>query len=88
MVPLSFFVVWCGDRPLKEAFAELFCIACNKEALVMERLIFRNDTVHWAMNFTCTVQDWDLESITFFLYLLSTLVKGFDPDMLCWKGFN
>lgn len=73
--------LWCGDRPLKEVFPQLFCIACNKEAFVVDHLIFWNDTIHWTMNFIHTVQDWELESITSFLDLLySTSMKGFGTN--------
>ena len=39
------------------------------------------------MNFIRPIQDWEEESISFFLDLLySSSVKGYGLDKLCWRG--
>jgi hypothetical protein len=42
--------------------------------------------VHWEVNFTRLVQDWELESISSFLELLySVKIKRYEEDKMCWK---
>ena len=45
----------------------------------------RNGSIHWQLQLTRTVQDWEIESISSFLDLLySTHVKGTGTDTLLW----
>ena len=37
---------WCGDHPLKESFLELFCLARNRDAMVVDLRIVSNDMVY------------------------------------------
>uniref|UniRef100_A0A2N9FBD6 Uncharacterized protein n=1 Tax=Fagus sylvatica TaxID=28930 RepID=A0A2N9FBD6_FAGSY len=46
----------CGDHPLKEAFPEFFWIV-YKDALVADHLQAQTESIHWALDFTCPVQD-------------------------------
>ena len=71
---------------LKESFPELFHIARDKEALVVDHMQLRNNLVHWDLNFICTVQDTELESISsiFFIIYFST-VQGHGANKLCWN---
>ncbi len=62
--------VWCGSQPLKEAYLKLFRLARNKDTLVADHMQYRNDTVHWVLDFIRPVQDWELESMSSSLDLL------------------
>jgi hypothetical protein len=37
--------VWCRDQPLKEAFSKLFCIACCREAWVVDNMQISNGVI-------------------------------------------
>uniref|UniRef100_A0A2N9FZM9 Reverse transcriptase domain-containing protein n=1 Tax=Fagus sylvatica TaxID=28930 RepID=A0A2N9FZM9_FAGSY len=86
--------VWCIDVPLNEAFPGLYCLACIKDATVADSILFRGEDAHWEVNFTWTVQDWEVGTISFFLELLySTTIKRNEEDRMCWrpsltKGFH
>uniref|UniRef100_A0A2N9HX34 Reverse transcriptase domain-containing protein n=1 Tax=Fagus sylvatica TaxID=28930 RepID=A0A2N9HX34_FAGSY len=72
---------------LKEGYPDLFRIARDKEALVVDHMCFQNGVVSWVLNFTRPAQDWELESIASFLKLLySSSAKGQGEDRLCWQG--
>ena len=78
--------VWCVGEPLKEAFRDLYHIARVKDATVTDSIHFRDDFVHWEVNFTQRVQDWELESISSFQELLySIIIKGDEEDKMYWK---
>ena len=62
--------IWCGNCSLKEAYIELFHLARNKEAYVVDHLHYQNEAVSWVFNFTRLAQDWELESVSSFLELL------------------
>uniref|UniRef100_A0A2N9FIH8 Reverse transcriptase zinc-binding domain-containing protein n=1 Tax=Fagus sylvatica TaxID=28930 RepID=A0A2N9FIH8_FAGSY len=79
--------IWCGTCSLKDGFPELYRIARNKEALVMDHLHYHNDSVSWDLNFTWHAQDWELDAVASFLELLSSSsVKGYGEDRICWRG--
>jgi hypothetical protein len=79
--------IWCGSCSLKEGYPDLFRIARDKEALVVDHMCFQNGVVSWVLNFTRPAQDWELESIASFLKLLySSSAKGQGEDRLCWQG--
>uniref|UniRef100_A0A2N9H6K9 Importin N-terminal domain-containing protein n=1 Tax=Fagus sylvatica TaxID=28930 RepID=A0A2N9H6K9_FAGSY len=68
---------WCGEGPLKDTYPELFWLARNKNALVGDYMDSRNGCLHWELQFSCSVQYWELESVSTFLDLLySAKVKG------------
>uniref|UniRef100_A0A2N9FMZ6 Uncharacterized protein n=1 Tax=Fagus sylvatica TaxID=28930 RepID=A0A2N9FMZ6_FAGSY len=78
---------WCGSSSLKEGYPDLFRIARDKEALVVDHMCFENGVVSWVLNFTRSAQDWELDSIASFLKLLySSSAKGQGEDRLCWQG--
>uniref|UniRef100_A0A2N9HB10 lysine--tRNA ligase n=1 Tax=Fagus sylvatica TaxID=28930 RepID=A0A2N9HB10_FAGSY len=54
--------LWCGDGPLKDTYPELFRLAQNKDAFIVDHLQHRNSSTHWELHFICSVQDWELES--------------------------
>ena len=79
--------IWCGSCSLKDGYPDLFRIARDKEALVVDHMCFQNGVVSWVLNFTRPAQDWELESIASFLKLLySSSAKGQGEDRLCWQG--
>ena len=76
--------IWCGSCSLKDGYPELFHIARNKDALVVDHMHYQNGAVSWVLNFTQPAQDWELESISSFLDLLySNSAKGQGEDKLC-----
>ena len=38
--------IWCGDCPLNVSFPELFCLARNRDATVVDLRSVSNDTTH------------------------------------------
>jgi hypothetical protein len=77
----------CGTCSLKDAFPELYRIARNKEAFVGNHLQYQNAVVSWDLNFTQSVQDWEIESASSFLELLYLRsAKGYGSDVICWDG--
>ena len=80
---------WCGSGPLKQTIPELFRLACNKEAYIGDYIVHRNGSIHWDLDFTHLVQDWELESVSTILDLLySTKVQGSGVDTLLWSTFR
>jgi hypothetical protein len=79
--------LWCGDGPLKDTYPDLFRLARNKDAFIVDHLQHRNSSTHWELHFICSVQDWELESVsTFFDLLFSCPVKGHGVDTLVWRS--
>jgi hypothetical protein len=58
--------IWCGEATLKPLFLELYFIASEKKALVLDYL-YSSTYVHWNPSFFGAVKDWELESIVAFL---------------------
>jgi hypothetical protein len=48
---------WCRNQPLKEAFLELFRIACNKLAWVKDHMQLSNGSIQGNLPFIRAVQD-------------------------------
>jgi hypothetical protein len=62
--------VWCGERPLMNAFPALFAIACEKDAWVEENMDIVNGVTQWNVLFIRPVHDWKLGEISRFFELL------------------
>jgi hypothetical protein len=78
--------IWCSDLPLKVLFPELFSIAREKDASVAALMSFSNGTLHWDVNFSRNLQDWELESLAAFMELIySQTLDGTGQDQLCWN---
>ncbi len=49
--------VWCMAGTLKDAFPDLYCIACVKDAFVGDNFQYRGGSVHWEVTFSRLAQD-------------------------------
>jgi hypothetical protein len=77
--------VWCKDRPLKESFPELFCLARNRDALMADLRVVSNNVVNWDISFIKLVHDWEVDSISSFINALYSARVGWGgDDKLCW----
>ena len=78
--------VWCRDRPLKEAFPDLYNISRTRDASVSEVLCYANGSIFWDLQFRRLVNDQELQSLDSCMVLIySTKVRGVGSDKLCWK---
>jgi hypothetical protein len=48
---------WCGDKALKEAFSDLYGIACTKDAFVAAHLELYSGFNMWNISFVRTSHD-------------------------------
>ena len=77
---------WCGEGSLKDAYPELIQLAKKKNALVGDHMDSHNGCIHWELQFSRSVHDWGLESVSTFLDLLySARVKEHGEDTLIWR---
>ena len=72
--------MWCRDCTFQKAFPELYCLSWSKDSSVAEVMSWSVGRVHWNVQFRRPPQDWEQEA---FVYSLT--VRGFGPDMICWK---
>ena len=78
--------VWCRDRPLKEAFPDLYNISRTRDALVFEVMRYANGRISWDIQIRRLVNDQESQSLDLFMVLIySTKVRGVGFDKLCWK---
>ena len=63
--------VWCGDRPLKNLFPDLFRIARLKHATVNEVVSWNGDVSHWDFIFVRGLNDWEEDSVCNLLAVLA-----------------
>ena len=62
----------------------LFFISEDRDAFVVALISFRHGFVHWELNFSRKIQDWELDSMTSFLEVVySSTVEGHRVDNLC-----
>jgi hypothetical protein len=86
--------VWCGDRPLKVMYPDIFAISSSPDALVADLLSCHNDIPHWDLTFIRNIQDWESDSLMALLELLYANPRiGIGEDTICWglaksKGFT
>ena len=55
--------VWCNGVPLRASFPMLYGIAQRKDAFVVDVLVGQNGFIHCDIHFTCSIQDWELETL-------------------------
>ena len=78
--------VWCRDRPLKEAFLDLYNISRSRDASVSKVMCCANGRISWDVQFHCLVNDQESHSLDSFLVLIySTKVRGVGSDKFCWE---
>ena len=78
--------VWCGDYPQKEFLPESYCIIRSREASVAEVICLANGRLHWDIQFSRSMHDWELESLALFVEMIYTKsVRGDGCDKVCWK---
>jgi hypothetical protein len=77
--------VWCGDRPLKEAFPGLFNIARLKEASIADNVERANGVSQWNIQFLRLIHDWEVEVLASFYHCLySCKLREDGGDKLWW----
>jgi len=65
--------LWYGDKALKEAFSDLYGIACAKEAFVMAYLELSGGSNQWNVSFARVAYEWKVNIfVSFFSLLYST----------------
>ena len=78
--------VWCRDRPLKEAFPNLYNISRSRDASVSEVMRYANGRISWDLQFRRLVNDQESHSLDSFLVLIySTKVQGVGSDKFSWE---
>ena len=55
--------VWCRDRPLKEAFPNLYNISRSRDASVSEVMSCANGRISWDLQFRRLVNDQESQSL-------------------------
>lgn len=59
--------VWCGKRPLKTVFLELYSISClRRDPSVVDHLQFSNGSPQWNVNFVRVAHDWEFKLFSSF----------------------
>ena len=75
--------VCCRDRPLTEAFPDLYNISRTRDVSVSEVMCFANGRVSWDIQFRRLVNDQESQSLDSFMVLIySTKVRGVGSDNL------
>jgi hypothetical protein len=79
---------WCGDRPLKDAFPELFGCATNRHATVASLLLqsASGSRPTWNITFVRNFNDWEVARVASFfecLYSHDSFRNG--ADRLRWR---
>ena len=54
--------VWCGERPLKDNFPDLFRMACFRDVTVQQVVPWNGDQNHWNIIFSRSPTDWEEEN--------------------------
>jgi hypothetical protein len=76
---------WCGDSPLKMAFPGLFNIARFKEASIADNVERSNGIIHWNVQFTRLIHDWEVEVLaSFYRCLYSCKLREDGGDKMWW----
>jgi hypothetical protein len=68
---------------LKDAFPNLFGIACAKDASVVAHVKFSGGSTQWNISFARTTHDWEMDVFSsFFMVLYSAKVRRKCEDKL------
>ncbi|XP_059629969.1 uncharacterized protein LOC132272921 [Cornus florida] len=76
--------VWCGDVPLALAFPQLYKIASDRQAMVVNCYYLDNRRLIWDVRFRRFFQDWEIEKAIRFLELLYRQ-RIMEEDSDCWS---
>lgn len=78
MVLLLVFSVdcWCGDIGFKDEFPEIFHLARDKNAVVVEYLNTSSGNIFWDVHLTRPCQDYEVETLVLFLEKLYSVKLG------------
>jgi hypothetical protein len=77
---------WCGTQSLRDSFTALFRLARNQEATVADHLHIHGNTHSWDIEFSCSVQDWEVAVVdTFMEVLYSTHIHRGSLDSIVWN---
>jgi hypothetical protein len=55
-----------GDMALKEAFPDLFGIACVNDTFVADNVKIHEGSIKWNVSFTRAAHDWDVDVFALF----------------------
>jgi hypothetical protein len=81
--------VWCREMALREAFSELYSIACVKEALVAVNLDLSSGSHKWDVSFIRAAHDWEMDVLaSIFNLLYSNRMRREGEDKLWWAHSN
>jgi hypothetical protein len=72
---------WCGGKALKEAFSDLFGIACDKDAAVATHLELSGGSNKWNAR---KAHDWDVDVFTLFFNLLYSVRVRREGKVKLW----
>uniref|UniRef100_A0A2N9GID8 OBG-type G domain-containing protein n=1 Tax=Fagus sylvatica TaxID=28930 RepID=A0A2N9GID8_FAGSY len=63
---------WCGDRPLKDVFPDLYACASNRQTTIASSLIrsASGSRFEWNVYFVRNFNDWEVERVASFFELL------------------
>ena len=76
---------WCGAKPIRLTFPELFSIARDKDASIANLMSFEFGMMHWNLSFIQSVQDWELESFSSIMdCIYASPLKGVGEDHIGW----
>jgi hypothetical protein len=73
--------LWCGDRAFKEAFQNLYGIACANDVSVASLLELSDASIQWNVSFARVAQDKEVDIFASFfrtLYLVRVRWEGED----------
>ncbi|KAF5442567.1 hypothetical protein F2P56_035211 [Juglans regia] len=77
--------IWCGNEALKDSFPDIFCVACNQDASVVDLVLHLRDQMQWNVTFSRAVQDWEVDNFeAFFSLLYSAKLNSQQADRLWW----
>ena len=80
--------IWCGTRPLKDVFPDLYAISPHRLAIIDSFFTHSasGSRPEWNVTFIQNFNDWEVEGVTsFFEFLQSHTYFKTGGDDLCWK---
>jgi hypothetical protein len=67
--------LWCEDKDLKEAFPDLYGIACPKDASLAAHLEFFGGSNQWNVSFAGGAHNWEVDIFSSFFSLLYSVSR-------------